>query len=202
MRRRPDTILGAPKEWLESAPTRWYVIFCNAERLCWWDVLFRTRAGFSHAYALRWDGFNWLLFNPDAAFTEVAIMPGRSENDLQSLVEPDATIVEVEAFRRVGRIRGRWWAGPMSCVEQLKALLGLPAGRIWTPWQLYCYLMEEEADERVVQKTKGAGAHRASKRTRTAPAFRARRITTRGKRASQSNQTGTPRPADITRFGQ
>jgi hypothetical protein len=196
----PDTILSSPPEWRESDPTRWYLVFCDAERLCWWDILFRTRAGFSHVYALRWDGFNWLLFNPDAAFTEVAIMPGRSENALQSLARPGATIVEVEAFRKAGRIRGRWWIGPMTCVEQLKALLGLPAGRVWTPWQLYRYLMEGHADERAIQKTQGTSANSAGKGTRAAPAFRARRIDPRGKRAPESHQARPTRKADVTGF--
>ncbi len=176
----PDSILGCPREWLESDPTRWYVIFCDAQGRGWWDVIFRTRPGFSHVYALRWDGFNWLLFNPAVAYTEVAIMSSTSENALQSMVEPGATIVEVEAFRKPDRIRGRWWTGPMTCVEQLKALLGLPVGRVWTPWQLYRYLMEVDADG-TFQETKDTGTHRAGARAGKAPAIRARQITARGK---------------------
>ena len=172
-----DTILGAPLAWLESSPTRWYLVFTEAEALTWWDALFRTRAGFRHVYALRWDGFNWLLYNPDAAFTEVAIMPGRSENALHTLVEPDATIVEVEAFRKTGTIRGRWWIGPMTCVEQIKALIGLPVGRVWTPWQLYQYLMEHCESE----ATQSPEENRPGNRARAPATIRAVRLGPRGK---------------------
>ena len=127
--------MGCPVEWLRSSPTRWYVVFCEADERTWWDRLFRTPVGFSHVYALRWDGWNWLAFNPGAAFTDVAIGPGTSENALKSLVEPDATVIEVEAFRQVDKLRGGWWVGPMTCVEQIKALLGLPGGWVFTPWR-------------------------------------------------------------------
>lgn len=134
-------ILGAPRELLGSSPTRWYVIFCNSSgALRWWDYIGHTREGFRHVYALRWDGWNWLLYNPHAGFTDVAIVAAADENALASLVDPGATVLEVEAFRAIDRLRGRWWAGPMSCVEQVKALLGLPVGWIFTPWQLYRYL--------------------------------------------------------------
>lgn len=134
-------ILSAPRALLESSPTRWYIVFCNSSGcLRWWDYLGHTRAGFRHVYALRWDGWNWLLFNPHAGFTDVAVLAAGDENALASLVDPGATVLEVEAFRDLTRLRGRWWAGPMSCVEQVKALLGLPVGWIFTPWQLYRYL--------------------------------------------------------------
>jgi hypothetical protein len=134
-------ILGASREQLDSSPTRWFVVWCNSQsRLRWWDYLARTPEGFRHVYALRWDGYNWLLFNPHAGYTDVAIVAAADENALAQLVDPDATVLEVEAFRAVDRLRGRWWAGPMTCVEQVKALLGLPVGVIFTPWQLYRYL--------------------------------------------------------------
>lgn len=146
-------ILGASREQLASSPTRWYVVFCESQGpLRWWDYLLGTPAGFRHVYALRWDGFNWLLFNPHASFTDVVIVAAADEGALKSLVDPLATVLEVEAFRATDRLRGRWWAGPMTCVEQVKALLGLPVGWIFTPWQLYRYLskcIDERTDPRI-----------------------------------------------------
>ena len=133
-------ILGATREQRASSPTRWYVVFCQVERLDWWDLIFRLKPSHGHVYALRWDGYNWLLFNPHAGYTDVAIVAGGDENALGQLVDSGATVLEVEAFRAVDRLRGRWWAGPMTCVEQVKALLGLPVGWIFTPWQLFRYL--------------------------------------------------------------
>lgn len=161
------TILGAPDAWLKSSPTRWYLVFCDAAHRRWWDRVFRTPAGFSHVYALRWDGFNWLMFNPSLDVTEVAILPAADQNALDSFLEPGSTVVEVQAFRPIGRVRGRWWIGPMTCVEQIKALLGLSIGRVWTPQQLYLYLTEGEDDRKSIQETENARADRAGKRGRT-----------------------------------
>lgn len=118
------------------------MVFCDGRRRHWWDRVFRTPTGFSHVYALRWDGWNWIRVNPHIAYTDVAILPVAVENALHVLVEPGSTVLEVEAFRNEDQVRGRWWVGPMTCVEQIKALLGLPVGWIYTPWQLYRYLME------------------------------------------------------------
>lgn len=135
------SLLSAPAAWLDSDPTRWYVVFSDGgERLWWWDIF--TRQGFRHVFALRWDGWNWLLFDPSGQYTDVAIISAASEDALGRLVPPGATVLEVEAFRRRDRIRGRWWIGPMTCVEQIKALLGLPVGWVFTPWQLFTYLSE------------------------------------------------------------
>ena len=142
-------LLDIPKQWRRCSPTRWYVIFCDADRRHWWDVLWHTRPGFSHVYALRWDGWNWICVNPGVCFTEIAILPGTTENALRGFLPANATVIEVEAFRQGDRIRGRWWIGPMTCVEQIKALLGLPVGRIVTPWQLYRYLTGDHSDGRI-----------------------------------------------------
>lgn len=172
-------ILGSPRAYRLSSPTRWYLVFCEVERRRWWDRVFRTRPGFSHVYALRWDGWNWILYNPHVAYTDVAIIAAPSENALHLLVEPDATVVEVEAYRAKRRIRGRWWVGPMTCVEQVKALLGLPVGRIWTPWQLYRYLVEDCAHGHQTENTGTDGAGAGARAPTTATA---RRIDPRGKR--------------------
>lgn len=135
-------ILSCPPAWAASSPTRWYLVFCEAATRHWWDHLFRTPVGFSHVYGLRWDGWNWLLYNPHSAYTDVAIVDATEETALARLVDAGATVLEVQAFRQE-RVRGRWWAGPMTCVEQVKALLGIPVGWIFTPWQLYRYLTRE-----------------------------------------------------------
>lgn len=162
------SILSAPAAWLESDPTRWYLVFCDGgERLWWWDAF--TRPGYRHVFALRWDGWNWLLFDPSGQYTDVAIIAAASEDALGRLVPPGATVLEVEAFRRRDRIRGRWWIGPMTCVEQIKALLGLPVGWIFTPWQLFRYL-SEAVDGPEAQASSHANPQPRSQGKRPAPA--------------------------------
>lgn len=179
--------------------TRWYVIFDDSSRVCWWDRLFRTRPGFRHVYAIRWDGFNWLLFNPDADFTEVAIMAAGAQDAIGSLVSDTATVFEVTANRMRGKIRGRWWMGPMTCVEQIKAVLGVHAGRVWTPWQLYQYLTEGLPDG-LPEKAESTQTHRQRDRAREITTIRARQVDTRRERAPQSHQTASTRPAKPVRL--
>jgi hypothetical protein len=173
-------ILRAPAEWLNSSQTRWYLVFCAATRQHWWDRLFRIRRGWSHVYALRWDGYNWLLFNPAFGLHRRA---GDVANDRESIVCSGGAgrgCLEVEAYRRE-RLRGRWWVGPMTCVEQIKALLGLPVHTVWTPYQLYCHLLREYPWRE--HETENTGTDRNRGRTREAPAARARRIDAREKPA-------------------
>ena len=175
---RLETLLGCDPELLASDATRWYIVFCEVTARHWWDWVFRTPVGFSHCYALRWDGWNWIEYNPRAAYTDVAILPATSENALHTLVVAGATVVEVQAFRQSTGIRGRWWNGPMTCVEQIKALLGMRVGlKIWTPWQLYRHL-EEQAQH---GNTRQAQTDRPAKRARKANTLRARQINPRRK---------------------
>jgi len=122
--------------------TRWFIVFCNGDGTrAWWDRLFRTRDGFRHVYAIRFDGAHWLLFNPHAAFTDVRALDLEGDDALARLTVPGATVLEVAATHNSGCVRGRWWCGPMTCVEQVKALLGIPVGWVFTPWQLYRHLL-------------------------------------------------------------
>ena len=181
----PDNLMGSA-HLAACNPTRWYVVFCATGQRRWWDRLFRTPSDFSHVYALRWDGWNWILFNPGAAFTQLEILPHPTENALQAIIEPEATVLEVQAFRRDGLLRGRWWAGPMTCVEQIKALLGLPVGRIWTPWQLYRYLMR--FTDGIPEVTESTGANGPGSRARRAPAPRVKQIDRRRKPQAEADQ--------------
>ena len=180
-------ILQASALQLASSPTRWYVVFTPAEKLHWWDRFFRLKQGFNHVFALRWDGFNWLLFDPHAAFTEVTVLPVFSRRALPSLVPPGATILEVEAFRCKTWVRGRWWIGPMTCVEQIKALLGLQVGFVWTPYQLHQYLLGHTHGR--LKQIKRTTPDRAGARTPSATEARVQPVATGSERISQGRGT-------------
>ena len=53
---------------------------------------------------------------------------------------PEATIVKVTAARKFLTVRSWCLIGPMSCVEIVKAALGIRAFWVRTPWQLYKYI--------------------------------------------------------------
>lgn len=95
---------------------------------------------FSHCYAMKWDGYNWVMLSPALGFTDVHILPEFDE-DIRVILadEPYTDIIRVSARRKLNRWRTPW---PVlfTCVEQIKALLGISAWWIFTPRQLYKHL--------------------------------------------------------------
>lgn len=103
---------------------------------------------------MKWDGFNWLVVNPRADYLDIAIAD-TCDYHRPKLINVDiaTAIVGVTTQPRQCRLRSRWFVGPITCVEYIKALLGIRAFWIWTPWQLYRYV---RAHRGIVQKAKGA----------------------------------------------
>ena len=118
------------------SPTTWILIFCEPGKFRWWDYFFK--AGFRHVYAVKFVGQYCLTFNPHLAFTDIEF--DFAEPEL--MVPPGATVLEVTAWRRIGRVRSAFYIGPPTCVESVKALLGIRSFMTWTPWQLYSRLVK------------------------------------------------------------
>ena len=115
----------------------WYLIFTEVKRQRWWDRLLKP--GFNHVYAMRWDGFNWLIVNPRSDFLSVEVST-ICDHNLRDLAIGEATAtVGVLCEIPKGRLRSRFFAGPVTCVEVVKSLLGIRAWFLFTPWQLYNY---------------------------------------------------------------
>lgn len=117
----------------------WIIVFSDKERLHLWDLF--TSKGFRHCFALRWDGFNWVLVDPLGSWLEVQVMPyGIDENVPQKMLDLGHKLLYVRknrSFRIILR-------GPMTCVNIMKHLIGLRAFWIITPKQLYNYLKRKD----------------------------------------------------------
>jgi len=55
---------------------------------------------------------------------------------------PDSAIQKVTASRRLFSIRSKFEMGPFTCVDTAKAVLGIRAFWVRTPWQLYRYIQK------------------------------------------------------------
>ncbi len=53
---------------------------------------------------------------------------------------PSATIQHVRVAKRLNKLRSWWDMGPPTCVEYVKAALGINAFFVRTPFQLYKYI--------------------------------------------------------------
>ena len=95
---------------------------------------------YSHVYAVKWDGYFWQMINPALGYTDIFVLPCFDPDIRVALAAEEYTdIIKVSAWRKIGRWRTPW-PMPFTCVEQIKALLGISSWWILTPRQLYKYL--------------------------------------------------------------
>jgi len=117
-----------------APPTAWVVF--RGEAPLWW--LRGLRPGFRHCLALLNDGRHWLVVDPLAPFTDVAVLDLPPDHDLPGWYRARGLTVVAAPVRR-GLTRPAPW-GPFTCVEAVKRLLGLHAPLVVTPWQLHRHL--------------------------------------------------------------
>ena len=116
------------------APRAW-VVFTDGTELAWLRLL---RPGFRHCFAVLHDGDRWIAVDPLAQRLEVTVPPVAAGFDLPRwFAEQGHTVVP--ALVRRDLVRPAPWR-PFTCVETCKRLLGLHAGFVITPWQLYRHL--------------------------------------------------------------
>lgn len=117
-------------------PLAAWVVFCGGAELWWLRLL---KPGFRHCFVVLDDGRHWIVLDPLAPFTDVAVLTRGGVPDLPGWYRALGLTVVAAAVRR-GLTRPAPWA-PFTCVEAVKRVLGLHAPLVLTPWQLHCRLM-------------------------------------------------------------
>lgn len=113
----------------------YYVVFSRSELNLPWIA-----REFSHCYAIRWTLAGWLVFSPTLGYADVYPLESTHPDIRIALADVRYTaIIKVGAWRKIKRWRTPWPVA-FTCVEQIKALLGISAWWIITPWQLYKHL--------------------------------------------------------------
>ncbi len=125
-------------------PTTWILIFFDPYKHRWWNRLFEP--GFHHVYAVQFVGAQCIRYDPHLAFTEIELI-----DPAEIRLPWDATLMEVIAWRKLGQVRTPFYIGPPTCVESVKALLGIRSFMTWTPWQLYKLLAKGRHNGRFQQ---------------------------------------------------
>ena len=110
------------------------MVFTTPTARYWWTRLLRP--GFGHVYLLvQRNGWWWVInWGKDALRVEPSKVPAYAA--YTPLVTVGDTVVRVRAELRE-RHRVPWVLGPLTCVEAVKAYLGVRAAWVWTPHQLY-----------------------------------------------------------------
>lgn len=108
--------------------------FCGRSDLRWLRFL---KPGFRHCLVLLCDGRGWILCDPLAHATEIAVLPAGLDPMAWLLAQGVLPVpTRVQPPRRRPRM-----PAPFTCVEAVKRLLGLRVPRVVTPWQLFRHLV-------------------------------------------------------------
>lgn len=121
-----------------EADPRWghaLVVFSGQSDLWWLRLL---KPGFRHCFIALAGPGGWVVVDPLSHRTCVALIPHGPEYDLAEWYRARGlTVVTTKVFspsRRVAPVRA------YSCVESVKRILGIHAGWVLTPWQLFRYV--------------------------------------------------------------
>ena len=130
IRVKPDSLLSAPQGvWVEV-----WVVFTHPDKTYWWSRFLTP--GFGHCYLLMQTGGRWVILNWGVDALRLAVTHMPTYASLSEFLRPGDTAVRVRAELRE-RYRAPWVFGPLTCVEMVKAVLGIRSPWILTPHQLY-----------------------------------------------------------------
>ena len=116
----------------------YYVVFKEAERKAWYSWFLHEDYG--HCYLVWWDGFNWLRMRPNLHSVVFEVLPYYMEEDVEQCVL-GKTAVLIEVPHGMERVRYPYLFTVATCTEACKAVLGIRAPWIFTPLQLFNYLI-------------------------------------------------------------
>ncbi len=119
-------------------PPAAFVAFSGETEIRWLKAFLRP--GFRHCFLIFRKGGKWVSFDPLAHRTEIVLhddLPG--DFDLPDWLAGGGYVL---APARIAQPPARPAPlMPMTCVEQVKRILGIHSRRILTPWQLYRHLV-------------------------------------------------------------
>lgn len=116
----------------------WYIVFSEAKYDHWVFRFIDKKMG--HVYAVKdLNDYQWLVVQPRVSFTEVKVLIKTQYPTIRTIADIDDKIIKVRSKVKT-HLRGalNWF----SCVEQVKALIGVKSFWTITPKQLYRGLME------------------------------------------------------------
>ena len=137
---KAPTLLDTAGKW----PTEWFLVYRDIDvsgPVTRW-LSRNLQPGFQHVQAVRRDGRVWVAVFPHIEFVDVHVL--RSDETPWQLF-PNCTVQPVVVMRDHGRMYSAFHAGPWTCVEVVKSLLGIRSWWVRTPWQLYQYVKRGHA---------------------------------------------------------
>jgi len=135
----------------ERSERRYFVVCTQSLTSYWWTPLLRH--SYSHCYLLVWEGAVWLYLDPVMNRAHVTILDlYEFHHPAEWLLDPQARVFEAWPEAESERLRTPWLFGPLTCVEIVKAFLGIGRFWIWTPWQLAQHLRKRRRQRELTEK--------------------------------------------------
>lgn len=131
-------------------------MFCDTDAKHWYNPLLRP--GFQHVWAFKVESGLVMALSPQLNATDIDVVLLEEAH----ITSPNSTVLQVDIDSVRQSLRVPWLLTPFTCVEQVKALLGL---RHWcvTPWQLFKVLtmMNEKGIKTVIADAVAEGMQTA-----------------------------------------
>jgi len=120
----------------------WHIVFVESSYKNW--IMNRLQPGFGHVYAMKkTEGGNfWFVVEPLRPYLRIDQVLVSEYPNPRSYAGPDSIIIPVRA--KIDRTTTRGTLGIFTCVDVVKSLVGIRAGFVFTPYQLYNYLMRHK----------------------------------------------------------
>ena len=103
----------------------------------WWTKFLKM--GFYHCFLIMGNGFDWILIEPVWNYTDLIFI--RNKNLLHIIKKKGYQLLHTTphlALNQKGYFR------PHTCVEVVKRLLGISNPKIWTPYQLFLFILSKK----------------------------------------------------------
>lgn len=125
----------------EKSPTDWFIVFSCQGATDQYPWACKLLGEIQHCYAIRWDGKHWIKFNPLLGHTDIHVLDSTPMDNILTVVHDTKcfAIIRYRGWRESMFVRNPYPTF-CTCVEQIKALLGIRKWFLWTPGQLFDYL--------------------------------------------------------------
>ena len=141
-----ETTLPSLLDTVGTKVRDWFVIYHHREAHYWFTNYLKP--GFRHVELARplqyGPGVNDVLWQHVLPMFEMLDIEVSTDPRPPWVKCPQATIQKVTAIAPLLHVRSWFDAGPPTCVEVVKAALGIRAFFVRTPWQLYNYIRKRD----------------------------------------------------------
>lgn len=121
----------SPQTDIETPAAMW-IVFSNDTDI---KILKLLRRGFRHCFVMMIQDNRWVLIDPRSNKTDITIMPHPHHFNFPRYFSGQGkTVVKLPPITTPHKILSPF---PVSCVEQIKRIIGLHKWWVITPYQLY-----------------------------------------------------------------